>query len=109
MKIFYDENLNNKKIDKLASYMDRLFVNKECSLSRVQELLTSIYKRIAAEKNTTEKNDVVDKYIEIYRNTLQENLAKIQKICQCMLDHHPVLRRLHHQKAENQKKKTVKN
>ena len=51
----YDENLNNKKIDKLTSYMDRLFVNKEYSLSRVQELLSGIYKRIRAEKKQRKK------------------------------------------------------
>ena len=72
----YDENLNNKKIDKLTSYMERLFDNKEYSLSRVQELLSSIYKGIGAEKTQQKKNDVVDKYIDIYRKALQENLAK---------------------------------
>ena len=69
--------------------MDRLFVNKEYSLSRVQELLSSIYKRIGAEKPQQKKNNVADKYVEIYRDALQENLAKntediaIHAIIQC--------------------------
>ena len=35
-KNLYDEKLNNKKTDELTSYINRLFVNKEYSLARVQ-------------------------------------------------------------------------